>query len=130
MTSISDDGSCSKVFEVDSEATIWKTCDFSLDVLSPEGSRIIGLPAYQDGLGPTTIAMLDAASGEPVAQWSGGDRATVMGQVWEDEDHLLVIVFQGNQWGIVRLGSDGSMEHAVEPVSGDDTAAPFRLVSR
>ena len=67
-----------------------------------------------------------------VAGWIGTEKsATVLAQAWEDDEHVLVVAHQGvNRWAIVRLGLDGSMEYAVEPVEGDEVESPFRLASR
>ena len=57
---------------------------------------------------------------------------TYFDEVWEDPTHLLVVTYQDEEFAIVRLGLDGSMEYAVAPVADDDgdMASPFHLQTR
>lgn len=129
ITSVAEDTStCSKLTTLDRQLS-WKTCDNRLVSLSPGQQHLVGLPSIGDGLGPTTLDLLDVATGTPVQSWIG-ERGTAFypEQAWEDDSHLLVVAFQADVgWSVVRLGLDGSMEYAVPPVDGADTERPFYL---
>ena len=54
-------------------------------------------------------------------------QATVTDAQWEASTDVLGTVYQNGTWSIVRIASDGSMEYAVPPVSGEDVDNPFVL---
>jgi hypothetical protein len=116
ITSTSDTGSCSAVLR--GTRTRWTTCRNALSVISPDRRHLVGTPAYGDGFGPTRLDLLALRTGDRVRSWTPdrrGRSATYFDQVWEDPEHLLVVTFQADEWAIVRLGTDGSMEYAVAP---------------
>ena len=126
----SEPGSCSRMLRGWSR-TLWKTCDNTLDALSPDGAHLVGLPAYLDGFGPNALDLLSMVDGSAVQSWTGDeDSATYFDQVWEDDQHVLVRTFQDRQWAVVRIGLDGSMEYAVAPAAGDSFESPFILQTR
>ncbi|MEZ5091409.1 hypothetical protein [Nocardioides sp.] len=132
MYSVSEDpaGSCSRMLQ-GWRKTLWRTCDHTLDVIAPDAAHLVGLPAYLDGFGPKTLAILSMEDGSVVRSWSGTARsATYFDQVWEDDAHLLVRTFQGRRWAVVRVGVDGSLEYAVAPVKADSLESPWLLETR
>ncbi|MEZ5193310.1 MAG: hypothetical protein R2734_12915 [Nocardioides sp.] len=132
VTSIDENapGSCSAMLDGLSPV-LWTTCDNTLSALSPDGSHLLGLPAYLDGFGPRTLDVLDMADGSAVRSWTANRRsATYFDQVWEDDSHVLVVTYQGGEWAVVRLGVDGSMEFAIAPVPGEDLSRPVMLQTR
>lgn len=117
MTRSDPDGSCSAV--VDGLARtgdpIWDTCDHTLGPFSPTGRYVVGLAAYLDGNGSPTLAILDAATGEPVVDFEvAGGRRQVVGMwtqmAWEGDEAVVVRVMIGQDYFIVRLGVDGSVQ--------------------
>jgi hypothetical protein len=128
-----DEGSCSQIRRTDNGRTLLETCDYFLEEFSPDGLYISASPAYGDGPGPSTYDVLDAANGKSVLTLKaavGGDRIAYMPQVtWEDDSHLLVVVFDGQEWRVVRVGLDGSAELADAGAmpSGDDGEIPVRI---
>ena len=64
--------------------------------------------------------MLDAATGEPVVEWSNERRdrspALVQQVVWEDDDTLVATVTDGAEQTVVRAELDGSMEQVAPPL--------------
>ena len=70
----------------------WETCDWRTNALkpqfSPDGSRLLAVPYATEGLGPTKLGVLDAATGEVTAEVDLPDLAT--DAVWADGDTLLV----------------------------------------
>ena len=79
----------------------------------------LDVTAGDDGLGSPTLAILDAATLEPVVEWSDtrGDRspALVNQVVWEDDDTLVATVTEGTEQAVVRADLNGSLERVAEP---------------
>ncbi|GAA5135953.1 hypothetical protein GCM10023339_74370 [Alloalcanivorax gelatiniphagus] len=118
QTSFSGDGSCWKVVDATAGgagATVWKTCDYSLLAFSPDGEHVVGLTDYLTQDGSPTLAVLDAATGDPVIDFElAGSRTEVVGInpeiLWEDVDTLVTTAATGGRQYVVRLGLDGSVE--------------------
>lgn len=127
LISVTDEGSCSGLFKKLTKAA-WQTCDHTLTSFSPSGRRVLGTDAYLDGFGQRSIAFLDAADGTVLHEFlSTGRGATVLQTAWEDEEHVLAVLYERGRWAIARLGVDGSAELAVGPVEGSDLDRPFVL---
>jgi hypothetical protein len=131
MVSLSDDGSCWGLFKTFGK-TRWETCDHTLVAFSPSDELILGTDAYLDGLGQRSLVFLDL-DGRELAAWQGTAESapTIVQVAWEDDDHVLAVVFAADEWSIVRFGVDGSSEYAVPPVPGEvDERAAFILPTR
>ena len=132
ITKIEDAGSCSVMLR--RWRPRWRTCANSFSDISTDNKHVLGLPAYGDGFGPTALDLLRTRDGKIVHSFTPsrrGDSATYFDEVWEDAEHVLVVTFQDDEWAIVRLGLDGSMEYAVPPRAGSsDTGSPFDLQTR
>ncbi len=132
ITSVTDFGSCSAMLR--SWRVKWRTCDNQLSDISTDNRHVLGTPAYADGFGPTGLDVLATADGSVVRSFTSardGSSATYFDEVWEDPEHVLVVTFQDDEWAVVRLGVDGSMEYAVAPRRGSmDAFSPFRLQTR
>jgi hypothetical protein len=127
LMSVTDEGSCSGIFLVGDDVA-WQTCDHTLTRFSPDASRVLGTDAYLDGFGQRSVAFLDAADGTLLHEFrSKGRGPSVLQTAWEDEDHVLAVVFERGRWSIVRLGADGSAELALGPLVGSDLDRPFVL---
>lgn len=127
LQSVDDGGSCSGIYTGPAEPT-WQTCEHTLTTFSPEATRVLGTDAYLDGFGQRSVAFLDAEEGVLQREFTSKGRGpTVLQTAWEDEDHVLAVVFERGRWAIVRLGADGSAELAVAPVEGSDLDRPFVL---
>ena len=128
LMSASDDGSCSGVFD-GRERLLWKTCDYTLGAFSPDGTYVIGRPAYLDGVGDGLVAILDAQNGEMVAQFTSGRRsqAFVRDAVWESDRTLLATVFQNGAWGLMRMTDLGELEQVEDLGAGEDVDPPAIL---
>lgn len=126
---VTDSGSCSKLLG-GGEFQGWSTCKHTLDAFSPDGALVLAGPAYRDGIGDGQVAIYDLA-GKVLVDRRTSDQhpGFVSGAVWEDDTHVLLTVFQQDQWSIVRLASDGSMEYAVAPVAGVPDHDPFVLAT-
>ena len=132
ITSIKEMGSCSAMMR--SWNVKWRTCHNRFSDISPDNDHVLGLPAYGDGFGPRTLDILATADGSVTHTFDyarNGNSATYFEEVWEDSEHVLVVTFQDEEWAVVRLGLDGSMEYAVAPRRGStDTGTPFQLQTR
>ena len=61
-------------------------------------------------------------------EWHSRGHAAILHTIWEDDDHLLAIVFENEQWAVLRLGvDDGSVAIAVAPVADQDGQGAFVL---
>ena len=130
MTSVSDEGSCWGRFAAWKKQPLWETCDHTLFDFSPSGTRILAGPAYLDGFGQGSATVLDE-DGAVVAEWHSAGQAALLHTIWEDDDHVLALVFQDDAWAILRLDvTDGSVELAVEPVPDQAGRTPFVLPVR
>ena len=126
-TSVTDTGSCSAVVDAGG-TTVWSTCEHRLLSFSPDGRRLLASAAYADGLGDTGLTVLDAGTGKVGLDLSVADGGAITQMVWEDDTHVLAVVYQGNRWGVVRIGLDGRRELAVAPVrDSGDLGSPFVL---
>lgn len=137
IVSVSATGSCSAVVSADGSEQ-WRTCDYTLDAFSPDGRLILGRPAYLDGAGDASLALLRADSGELVARFQNDEvtQSFVGASAWESNDAVLATVFQGGSWHLMRLGTDGSLSRL--SLAGEDSwvgtedeyVSPLRLPSR
>jgi hypothetical protein len=101
----------------------WETCDHRLGPFSPDGSYVVGTDPNSDSEGSPTVAILDAATGESLVDFAvtGGKRQFVgiwSQMAWEDEEHLVVRVYIGEDYFMVRLGTDGSVQRIGIPATG------------
>jgi hypothetical protein len=127
LLSVTDEGSCSAVFD-EGDDVAWETCDHTLTHLSPEATRVLGTDAYLDGFGQRSVAFLEAADGRLLHEFTSKGRGpSVLQTAWEDEEHVLAVVYERGRWSVVRLGADGSAELALGPVEGSDLDRPFLL---
>jgi hypothetical protein len=138
ITKVTDFGSCSESLAPHGN-TVGRTCDFQFRSFSPNGENILGGGDYGDGYGDGVLAVLprDSFNGNPPALLhyvqSLDTDATFMASRWEDDQHILVVTSTpipgtaDKMWGLVRVGLDGTVENALEPVRGDEFANLFAL---
>lgn len=119
-TKITDFGSCSSLWG-GGEFRGFDTCKHTLTSISPDGSLVLGTPAYPDGFGSTDIAMY-GIHGDLLFQRQSTQRSQASYQppAWEDDSHVVAPFYQDGRWSLVRIASDGSMEYAVAPVAGGE----------
>ena len=125
LTEIKADGSCWGVVDgvARTGTTIWDTCDYRLGSFSPDGSHLVGTAPDADNYGSPTLALLDATTGKPVVDFEvAGARKQVVGiwsqMAWEDDETLVVRVMTGDDYSIVRLGLDGTVQRVDIPSAG------------
>lgn len=131
QTQFLGDGSCSGVTDpAAGSRLLWETCDYSLGQFSPDGRYIVGLAAYSDGPGSSSLSILDAGTGEPVVDYSGPRGRTVSGVgevVWEDADTVLATVTQGIDQTIIRAELDGAVSRVAPTLQTADLSIEYRF---
>jgi hypothetical protein len=127
--SLPDESGCFGVVDaaVDPTSVVWETCDHSLGVFSPDGRYVLAGPAYLDGSGDRTLAVLDARTQREVAVFDqrAAGRLVIGQHVWESGTSVLAVASEGERQTLLRLGVDGSLERATDVVTGgpfDDVA--------
>lgn len=118
-----DASGCFGVVDPDVSTTepAWETCDHSLGAFSPDGRYVMASSPYGDGFGLTTLEVLEAETGEMVARFTQASNtqiALVM-PVWESDSTIVTVAAEGETQTLLRLGVDGTLEEAVEPVKGE-----------
>jgi hypothetical protein len=110
LVSVSDTGSCSVVLGRDGGEQ-WKTCDYMLGRFSPDGRYVIGHPAYLDGIGDSSVAILDADTGDLLAEAtnSAEHQSFINNAVWDSDNTLLASVFEEGTWSLMRMTAAGEL---------------------
>jgi len=96
-------------------AQSWRTCDFMPLRFSPDGKHILATGSHgYEGLGASSLTLLDRASGKPRLTLinNAKSQAAIVDMAWEDDEHVLAVVTQGDDWAIIRVELDGTMERA------------------
>lgn len=124
-TEYGPDGTCSGVVDglARSGTPVWTTCEHRLGPFSPDGAHVVGTDAEADATGSPTLAVLDAATGEVIVDFevAAAPRQVVAiwsQMAWEDEDTLVIRVLRGEEFFIVRVGLDGSVQRVGIPSAG------------
>jgi len=106
------------------------TCDWTLETFSPDGAHVVGYPSGTDGLGSSTVALLDSRTVKPVVTFDrrGNADTFVADTAWEDDSHVLVSLHEGGSWYLVRLGLDGSVQK-VDGTTGSAEESPYRFAA-
>ncbi|MGZ4437416.1 MAG: hypothetical protein ACXVW6_07240, partial [Nocardioidaceae bacterium] len=83
---------------------LWRQCDWALHAFSPTGRYVVGTPSGCDGIGCSAVALLEARTGKVVAAFKSPTQPLAVSttQAWEDEGHLLTVVWDGTDWWILR----------------------------
>ncbi len=113
LSSLTADGACSAAVD-EVGTTAWETCQHAIGAFSPSGAYVVGTDPEADGDGSPTVSVLDGSTGEEVVTFEADlPRRTVGGfwsQVaWEGDEALVVRLFRGDEYAIMRLGLDGTV---------------------
>lgn len=124
QTKTNEDASgCFGVVDPDVSLTdpVWETCDHSLGAFSPDGRYVLASSAYQSGMGPVSMAVLDAATGRLVASFDQARETQIVlwSAAWETTDTFVVVANEGLTNTVLRLGVDGTLEETIDPFEGD-----------
>ena len=113
---------CFGVVEAATRELAWETCDYALGSFSPDGRYVMASSAEGDGMGPTALYVLDAGTGELVAEFASAGRTMValVFPAWESPDSIVSIALEGNEHTLVRLRVDGTLEQVEDMAEGSD----------
>ncbi len=133
LVSATDTGSCSQVWDQDM-TPLWKTCDYALGQFSPDGQYVLGHPAYGDGIGASSVAILDAATGEVLVDYRNDAKAQayINNAVWDVDGTVLATVFARGSWSLMRMSPGGllSLVDGMEALGTDGDSVPLLLSTR
>ncbi|NUR08050.1 MAG: WD40 repeat domain-containing protein, partial [Nocardioidaceae bacterium] len=107
MVSATDTGSCSAALSPEGRQ-LWKTCDYSLGRISPNGDLVVGRPAYRDGIGDGLVAILDMGTGKPLVEFDPPGDAFVNESAWDVNNTLLTMLYDDG-WALMREDQDGAV---------------------
>ena len=121
-------GSCSVVLAPDGEEA-WETCDHMLGQFSPDGRYVIGHPAYQSGIGDASVAILDARTGELMAEFQNSEehQSFINDVVWDSDNTLLATVFEEGSWSLMRMTPAGELSTVLADLGDDMDEVPLQL---
>jgi hypothetical protein len=113
-------------------AKTWKTCDHMPLTFSPDGKHVLATaPHGYEGLGASSLTILDRSTGKPLftLRNNATSQAAITDMVWEDDTHVLAVVVQKLDWGVVRVGLNGSVELADDLIrpNAELESIPYRL---
>lgn len=128
-----DEDSCGAVLDVASGSELWERCALIAKSFSPDGSLVVASGEVTDGYAPTSLAVLDAESGDVVRRFEPAtdEPISFRNAVFEDETHLIVHAEQAGGTALVRCDVETGDCEAAEPwTDGADTdlrGGPFDL---
>ncbi len=128
QTSYTQGRACSEVYDLAAGKALWKTCDYALLRFSPDGRHLMATTSDSDGQGPTSITVLQATTGDPVATYRVED-GFLGAETWEDDDHLLFVRYSygPGSWDVVRADLGGAVGRAAGPVAAPEDGRPYSL---
>jgi hypothetical protein len=123
-----DTSTCGGLYDLRAGDFRWHTCDFEASDISPGGSHVAAPPSIYDGVGPTSMSILDARTGEETPGRYAVKGGAIADWSWVDADRLLLSVYDGTQWRLVLLSADGEVSEVAGPTKGNEFNAPFTLI--
>jgi hypothetical protein len=125
-----DHRACFGVFRADGHR-VFKTCHYYVDTFSPDGRRVLAERSQVQWASVRRLAIL-GHDGHVVRSWTfaAGRNRSLSQLTWEDSHHLLGVLLVHEQWGLVRIGTDGTVEYAGPPVDATGEFAPYNLPLR
>ncbi len=115
MTSVSNEGSCSAVVEIATAKVRWETCEASTLRFSTDGSLVLGIDPYLDGIGHSLQVVFDAADGRELAR----HKTLMYDEAWVSADSWWSVEGDTDVSSIMRYTWTGD-RLAVEPVAGPE----------
>lgn len=128
ITKVTDDlDTCGGLYDQVDGTLRWRTCDYQVQQISPDGKHAAAPQSQYDGLGPTQLSILDATSSEEVGRYApeGGFIAT---WAWAADGSLLFNAYDGANWHLISMATDGSITEIGDPIPGEDIDNPFVLI--
>lgn len=124
-----DNSVCSAVLGENWDKQLWETCDYALGKFSPDGRYVIGHPANQSGFGDASVAILDARTGDLVAEFSNSreNPASIFDVTWDADSTLVATVFESGTWALMRMTPEGELS-LMRETTGDEDPADVPIV--
>lgn len=137
ITKVDDlNDTCSQVMDGDTGETVWETCDHRVMEFSPDGRYVLGTGSYADGFSDNYVAVLDAETGDLLVKYTRPENERVsagsFAYTFEDNEHVLDVVFERNEWAIARCDFDGDCERVTDIATSADEFAgsPYLFPAR
>lgn len=137
---VSPSGAISGIVSVDEMNSVcsvvlqasWDTCDYALGQFSPDGRFVIGHPAQQSGIGESSVAILDAGTGELLAEFQNSrEHQSFIGNVvWDTDSTLLATVFEEGSWSLMRMTAAGELTSVLDDIGDNMDEVPLQLSTR
>ncbi|MEZ0579545.1 hypothetical protein [Nocardioides sp. MH1] len=126
---VEDDGSCSALVDLTKNSTKprWRTCDFEANLIAPDGQHVLALPAYYDGLGVSDLAIVDAQTMEETGRY-GVEGGFSSNWAWSADGRLVLDSYDGAQWHLFAMTTDGATEEIADPVKGSEENSPYTMI--
>ena len=123
---------CFAVVEVSTLLPAWETCDYKLGSFSPDGAHVMATNADSDGAGPSRLYVLDARTGDVVADFSSNGRSpvTLLRPAWESATGVVATAMEGTTQTMVRMTVDGTLEEVTDPVDARDYGDVYYVVGQ
>lgn len=114
---------CSALWAAQSETSQLRSCARVITALSPDGRYAWVSGRIAEGRESGAGGIADLVTGQMVLDLVTPADAPpqIVGQVWEDPTHLLLVTTQNARWTVLRLAVDGTLELATDVVTGGDT---------
>jgi hypothetical protein len=125
-----DPRACWGVFRADGHR-VFRICGTYLDSFSPDGRRVLAERTQLRWSSVRRFAIL-GRHGHVLRSWTfdPGPHRSLSQLTWEDDHHLLGVLRAHGRWGIVRIGTDGTVEYAGSTVAATDEFTPYDLPRR
>jgi hypothetical protein len=110
---------------------VFQSCRYYLDAFSPDGRRVLAERSQVRWSSIRRFAIL-GPDGHVVHSWTfdPARRRNLSQLTWEDPHHLLGVLQAHGRWGLVRIGTDGLVEYAGDPVDAVNEFSPYNLPLR
>jgi hypothetical protein len=129
INEVTDDlNTCGGLLDMVDRTLRWDTCDYQVTQISPDGNYVAAPPSQYDGLGPTSLSVLDAQTGEQTGTY-GVEGGFVGTWAWTTDGQLLFDAYDGASWHLISMAPEnGAITEIGDPVKGEDFDSPFTLI--
>jgi outer membrane protein assembly factor BamB len=118
---------CGGLLDVVDGTLLWETCDYQVHQISPDGRYVAAPQTQYDGLGPTSLSVLDAADGDETGRY-GVEGGFIGTWAWTTDGELLFDAYDGANWHLFSMAPDGGQITEIrKPVKGDEFS-PYTLI--
>jgi hypothetical protein len=110
---------------------VFRSCGSFLDSFSPDGHRVLAERSQARWQSVRRFAIL-GHDGRAIRSWTfdPGRHRSLSQLTWEDSHHLLGVLLAHGRWGLVRIGTDGTVAYAGTPVAVVNEFTPYGLPRR